>query len=516
MISEKRTTSQRAPTPGTASRPGGDEPALRLLDAVRPSREELRQLARRFSLDPSVLEHLQDPSLAPGVVEYPRYLVVRVNMPRRRGAERIAWDRLDLIVGADLVIAIQPEEVPAVDIAWQRCEAEDHPTAGRCLASILLEVVAAIREIVDAIRADLDTRDEQPGRNRPGANGRSLQGMREQVRDLQPALHELHGLLGDLSQRTDRIGPEAVGQLRAAHDRVTTLVADVDRLAERAAGAAQAAPAAQRAEIGAEAPEVVEAAAAVGERRLARLNVTTALTALIGGLAVSFGAVALAWTAGPWLDSLGMERALLLGSLVFPIGFVILLVGTGELFTEDFFVPVTAVMEGRGTVRELAALWSYTLFFNLIGAAIFALLISRPGVLSDSAGRFVTELAGETVHSSFGTALVKAIFAGWLMTLLTWLLLAARRLGPSLVIIWAIGFLIEAGHFNHVVISAAVIFMAMGLGADIAAGQWLVGNFVPALLGNLAGGVVFVTVLGSIQAQAIRRGEERQGEEWRR
>ncbi len=61
--------------------------------------------------------------------------------------------------------------------------------------------------------------------------------------------------------------------------------------------------------------------------------------------------------------------------------------------------------------------------------------------------------------------------------------------------------LIVLGRFNHVVISAAEIFMAMFLGASITVFQWLVRNFLPALLGNIIGGVIFVTLLFYIQAQ---------------
>jgi formate/nitrite transporter FocA (FNT family) len=96
------------------------------------------------------------------------------------------------------------------------------------------------------------------------------------------------------------------------------------------------------------------------------------------------------------------------------------------------------------------------------------------------------------------------------MTLLTWLLLAARGLGPRLVVIWAIGTLIVLGNFNHVVISAAELFMAMLLGASFGVKEWALDSFLPALIGNVLGGTVFVTLLFYIQAQyhdadAVRR-----------
>jgi formate/nitrite transporter FocA (FNT family) len=79
-------------------------------------------------------------------------------------------------------------------------------------------------------------------------------------------------------------------------------------------------------------------------------------------------------------------------------------------------------------------------------------------------------------------------------------LLAAGSSGPRLAIIWAMGALIVLGEFNHTIISAAEIFMALLLGAPITVGDWLVRNFLPALVGNIVGGVVFVTLLTYLQA----------------
>ena len=257
--------------------------------------------------------------------------------------------------------------------------------------------------------------------------------------------------------------------------------------------------------LGQEAPEVVEHGAQIGEKRLARPYRGDALTAFIGGMSVSFGAVAMAWAAASLGGEPSPSPAHLIGSLTFPIGFIILLIGKSELFTENFFLPVTAVLERRGTLRQLGALWSTTLVFNLLGGLVFALLISRPRVLDSGPAQYLLDLAEHKVHYPLLTAFIKAVFAGWLMTLLTWLLLATTGVGPRLAIIWAIGALIVLGQFNHVIISAAEIFMAMFLGASITVSDWLLQNFLPALLGNILGGTVFVTLLFYVQAQFDHR-----------
>ncbi len=215
--------------------------------------------------------------------------------------------------------------------------------------------------------------------------------------------------------------------------------------------------------LGPEAPEIAWRGARIGERRLVRPLVGDAVTSFLGGMSVSFGAVAMAWAAA----LVGGGAGEVVGALLFPVGFLILLLGKSELFTENFFLPVMAVLERRGTLRQLVAHWGVTLVSNLLGCFVFALLISRPGVLDSGPAGYLADMAARKVEAPLATSFVQAIFAGWLMTLLTWLLLAVRGIGPRLVVIWAMGALLVLGRFNHVVISAAELFMAMLLGAPV-------------------------------------------------
>lgn len=256
--------------------------------------------------------------------------------------------------------------------------------------------------------------------------------------------------------------------------------------------------------LGQETPEIVHDASQIGETRLARSTVGDAITSFIGGMSVSFGAVAMAWATAS-LGGTGGEASPghLAGALAFPVGFLILLIGKSELFTENFLLPVTAVLEKRGSLSQLLALWGTSLIANLIGALGFAFLISRPGVLNEAPRLVLVEIATHKVEATLWSSFVLAIFAGWLMTMLTWLLIAAEGFGPRLFIIWAMGTLIILGQFNHVIISAAESFTAMLVGAPFGPSEWLLHNFLPALVGNVFGGVVFVTMLQFVQAQYL-------------
>lgn len=499
------TTSPRGD--GRPAAAGG--PTLRVVEAIGPTEEDLAEITRAFPLEPSAIEHVQDRAIGPGVAVQPHALIVRLDVPGEGDGDRIARERVDVILGPSFVVIAEPRDLALIERARERYASRPERGGDWLLAVIVDQVVDAYREALQAIERDLDAAIAE-GRSR----AEPVATIRRRLGDFDRSAAAIRDAVGALSERRTRlIGAGAAVRLHAAQDRLNALVAHAAYVRERAQDAVDGRRDEAPRALGAESPEIITTAAEVGERRLRRLTVAHAITALIGGLAVSFGAVALAWTAGPWLGPWGEERAQLLGALAFPIGFVILLIGKGELFTENFFVPVTGVMAGRGSVRDLLQLWGYTLFFNLAGGAIFAFLITRPGVLGAGPREFMVQYAMAKVHYAFGEALVKAIFAGWLMTMLTWLILAAEGLGPRLAIIWMIGFLIVAGHFNHVVISAAEIFIAMGLGAPISLAEWLRGNFIPALIGNLIGGVVFVTLLGYLQAHTLQRGEEQRAED---
>lgn len=264
-------------------------------------------------------------------------------------------------------------------------------------------------------------------------------------------------------------------------------------------------PAEEPRPLGPETREIAQSAAVAGTRRLQRPVLGEALTGLIGGLSVGFGAVAMATVGGLVSDFAGHSAGVLAASLAFPIGFVILLIGKAELFTENFLVPVIGVFERRGTPLNLGRVWVVSLASNLLGAFIFAWLITRPGVLSPPASDYIRSLGLDKVGNPFWTSFTKAIFAGWLMTILTWLLLACDSVGQRLAIIWMIGTLIIVGDFNHSVISAAESFTAIDLGAPLTYLQWFLHNLVPAVFGNMAGGVLFVTALFYLQHNALER-----------
>ncbi len=142
--------------------------------------------------------------------------------------------------------------------------------------------------------------------------------------------------------------------------------------------------------------EIYARAAEEGERRLSSTNLQLVSRSFIAGFNVVFGIIALAVVYSLAAESFGRGAGELVGGVAFGIGLVLLVVGRSELFTENFLDPVAAAIErGRSAWFLLVRLWAVTLVVNLIGGAVFVLLISTEGAMPAGSPEPLVTLAEE-------------------------------------------------------------------------------------------------------------------------
>lgn len=236
--------------------------------------------------------------------------------------------------------------------------------------------------------------------------------------------------------------------------------------------------------------EAFERTVAEGQRRLERSWSSLFATGIVGGLDVATGVLALLVVT----EATGKE---MLGALAFGIGFVALVLGQSELFTENFLVPVTARIIGRSQrLLAVSRLWAVTLVTNLIGGWVaMALVMAGFPKLHATA----VMIGRRYVEQGTGwEAFAQALIGGMVITLMTWMERGTDSMPAKLIAVWAMAFLLAAGPLNHVIIvslemSAALVAGApFGYGAAIGAAAW-------AALGNIVGGLGLVTVLRLVQ-----------------
>jgi formate/nitrite transporter FocA (FNT family) len=247
--------------------------------------------------------------------------------------------------------------------------------------------------------------------------------------------------------------------------------------------------------------EIWERSLKDGELRLARSTHVLAATSLLGGFHIMLGLLALVVTTGALAAVLPETTAHVLGSLTFGIAFVFLTIGRSELFTENFLIPVSTLLVGRGSLRSLARLWGVALVFNLAGIALFGGLLATAGVIEPEATEAAGELANTLADRTVLAAFLSAVLAGAVITVFTWLSEAAESDLTRLFVALLIGFLLLAPSTNHSVVGFGEILF--GIFAETTDATWtdLVRNLAIAIAGNVVGGVGFVTTSRLVQAR---------------
>ncbi|MFW6088708.1 MAG: formate/nitrite transporter family protein [Gemmatimonadota bacterium] len=197
-----------------------------------------------------------------------------------------------------------------------------------------------------------------------------------------------------------------------------------------------------------------------------------------------------------------------LAALLYPVGFLYIILGRYQLYTENTLPPVKLVLMRFASLPLLLRLWGTVLLANLVGAALGALVLARTHVLSPEAIEAGASFARHGFEVGAWTAFFKALFAGWLVAGVVWLGYAARDSVTRFLLVYIVFYLIGVAELFHVVTTAADVLFFVFLGTPgpgvggLAAGFWL-----PVLLGNTVGGVLVFTLLAYAQAES-RRHEE--------
>jgi formate-nitrite transporter family protein len=239
-----------------------------------------------------------------------------------------------------------------------------------------------------------------------------------------------------------------------------------------------------------------------GARRLDRPVVEVMSTALAAGFDIIVGVVALALLESQLEHKLGTHAAHAVAALGFGIGFIFIVVGRAELFTENFLVPLAGLHgRPRRDWLKLVELWTISPVFNILAGALLATIITVHSVLPFGTGAAVVR-AAETIHENGWLALfVSAIFAGALITAMTWFVEGQRSPGVRITVAWIAGSLLALGSFNHVIVVTIELIFGIRFGAHVP-WSFVLENFFLAAAGNMIGGIGLVTLNRFTQAKS--------------
>lgn len=248
-----------------------------------------------------------------------------------------------------------------------------------------------------------------------------------------------------------------------------------------------------------------------GEGELERPTIGLLLSGLSAGLDVGFSVFLMAVMFTLVGDQFPPAVLDILLANLYSVGFIFVIIGRSELFTEHTTLAVFPVLARRAKLSALIRLWILVYVSNLVGATIFAFVVTQIGSgLGVTSPQAYQHLAQTMVQHSALMILLSGVLAGWLMGLLSWLVKAARETTSQLFIVWLVASAIGLGHLHHCIVGSVEVLSGLFAGQQISLADFW--HFlVWTTLGNAIGGVLLVSVLKF--SHSVNAGKEAPAEE---
>lgn len=233
-----------------------------------------------------------------------------------------------------------------------------------------------------------------------------------------------------------------------------------------------------------------------GQEELDRPTGSLFWSGVAGGLAITASLIAEAAIAAHTAP--GPARPLLI-AIGYPIGFLMVILGRMQLFTES---TVTAMLPlvNKPSWSALAStlrLWGVVLGANLIGTALAAAAFAAFPLGDAGLNAGMVEVAMKITEHGPAMTFVNAVPAGFLIAIVAWTLPNARE--QAALVIFGIVYVVAIGGFSHSVVGSTEAFLLLWSGR-IGVGQ-AVAFLVPAVLGNLLGGAGLFALLAHAQVR---------------
>ncbi len=243
------------------------------------------------------------------------------------------------------------------------------------------------------------------------------------------------------------------------------------------------------------AQDIYEQVANNARQELGRSSVSLAISGLAGGIFMGLSAlgnaIAIALLTTP--GTVPTHVIFFVGKMFYPLGFIVVILGRSQLFTENTLYPVALVLAERRHFWQTMRLWGVVLPFNILGALAFATIASLTTALQPEVVRAISQLGLEAIHNPAPTIFWTGVMGGWIIATVAWLVSGSHSITGSVMIIWMLTFVVGLGNFAHCIATSGEILTAIltGQAPWISYPSWL----LPALAGNICGGVGMVTLL---------------------
>lgn len=232
-----------------------------------------------------------------------------------------------------------------------------------------------------------------------------------------------------------------------------------------------------------------------GQETYDKHPVSILLSSLTAGLEIGFTYLLLCTLYGFLFGKMDEDTIFKLTALVYPIGFIMVILGQSILFTEQTSLLTLPVVSKKRSVTSLLKLWALVIIGNLVGGYLMAFLLvwfgPRLGLFELNT---VENVAVHVSEYSGWIILVSSILAGWLMGLLSWLVAASKDTMSRILIIYMITSVLAFAGLHHSIVGNVEVFAGFISSPKITLTSYAAFQSV-SLIGNAIGGAVFVALL---------------------
>jgi len=241
--------------------------------------------------------------------------------------------------------------------------------------------------------------------------------------------------------------------------------------------------------------QILEEQIDMGLKEFNRSNTGLFISAFAAGLEIGFSVLFMGTIYTMFSEHVSPEGLNIYLALCYPIGFIFVIIGRSELFTEHTALALLPVLDGSVKIKQLFTLWGLVYSGNLIGGYIFSLIISAIGPdVGFIADETFYELAHKLTKYEWDTIFYSALLAGWMMGLLGWLVTSSQETISRILLIILVTLIIGLAGLHHCIIGSIEVFSGLIKSPDIGIAEYVKFQFW-ATLGNAIGGAVFVAVL---------------------
>jgi formate/nitrite transporter FocA (FNT family) len=242
-------------------------------------------------------------------------------------------------------------------------------------------------------------------------------------------------------------------------------------------------------------PVIYEVVRRLGHEEMERPATSLWWSGVAAGLSISFSLLAQAILQSHLPDA---PWSHLVSSLGYCVGFLMVVLGRQQLFTESTITVVLPVLKdfNAEALWRMARLWAIVLVANFAGTLFAAAFCRYTPVLAPDLKEAMLAISRTLTTFTWWDMAFRGISSGFLIAAMVWMIPSAES--AKFAVVTLMTWLIAVGGFTHIVAGS------MEANLLVLSGDWewwrmLWQFFAPALIGNMVGGTALFALISYAQ-----------------